>query len=89
MHSVHQPACRILGDMPGNSHCVDRPVLDDTTIPDLAHVKVGMAISGFLKVVVEWAIKQRELLADLVLRGRESPRNFISMVEVLTSKGNG
>jgi hypothetical protein len=75
--------------MPGNSHCVDRPVLDDTTIPDLAHIKVGMAISGFLKVVVEGAIEQRELLTDLVLRGREAPRNVISMVEVLSSKGNG
>ena len=89
MHSVHQLACRILHDMPGNSHCVDRPVLDDTTIPDLAHIKVGMAISGFLKVVVEGAIEQRELLTDLVLRGREAPRNVISMVEVLSSKGNG
>jgi hypothetical protein len=75
--------------MPGNSHCVDRPVLDDTTIPDLAHVKVSMAISSFLKVVVEGAIEQRELLTDLVLRGREAPRNVISMVEVLSSKGNG
>lgn len=79
MHSVHQLACRILHGMPGNSHCVDRPVLDDTTIPDLAHVKVSMAISGFLEVVVERAIEQRELLADLVLQRRGAPQHDISL----------
>lgn len=79
MHIFHQLLCRILGVMFGNSHCVDRPVLDDTAIPDLAHVEVGMAVSGLLEVVVEWAIEQRELLADLVLQRRGAPQHDISL----------
>jgi hypothetical protein len=56
-----------------DSHCIDRPVLNNASIPDLPHIKVGMGFSRFFKIVMQGTIEERELFTDLVLFRMMSP----------------